>query len=226
MLMGDCLKRTTSFAACAAAAFGLATAAHASTTFDTSLQDPPGVFFGTGNFNTHYAVDQGSGVEIGLKSKINRDPNDSVDPYGSSVYNIALGNKVSFDFAVIDNNDAGGADLAGATASITIRNLTQGLVSTFFVDPAHITDDTVWGGSYENSEQLGFFPVGFSLTTPAQYDITLTLSNLANGAQPLSVRNIVNYGAVPEPAAWGLMLLGFGAAGAGLRRRRASVARA
>jgi len=30
--------------------------------------------------------------------------------------------------------------------------------------------------------------------------------------------------AVPEPAAWGLMLLGFGAIGAGLRRRRAAAA--
>jgi hypothetical protein len=29
---------------------------------------------------------------------------------------------------------------------------------------------------------------------------------------------------VPEPAAWGLMILGFGAAGATLRRRRAAVA--
>jgi hypothetical protein len=28
-------------------------------------------------------------------------------------------------------------------------------------------------------------------------------------------------GAVPEPAAWALMLAGFGLAGAGLRRRRA-----
>ncbi len=37
------------------------------------------------------------------------------------------------------------------------------------------------------------------------------------------VRVFVNGGAVPEPASWGLMLLGFGAVGAALRVRRRSV---
>ena len=53
----------------AAAAFGLASTAQAGTVFNTSLADPPGVFFGTGDFNTHYAVDTENGIQIGLDRK-------------------------------------------------------------------------------------------------------------------------------------------------------------
>jgi PEP-CTERM motif len=49
--------------------------------------------------------------------------------------------------------------------------------------------------------------------------------NLA-GTAPLGTtwQGTVNFSAVPEPATWGLMLLGFGLMGASMRRRRTRVA--
>jgi hypothetical protein len=200
----------------------LASAAQASTALDTSLSDPPGVFFGAGNFNTHYAVTTQDGVEIGLKSKIRSDPNDTITPVGD-LYSIALGNKVSFDFAVIP----GSVDLSNATALLTILNVGTG--QTFSFNPAGLPDNTHSGSAYENSEQIAFFPVGFNLATDATYDITLSLTGVPNSSGAISVENVVKYGAgaaVPEPATWAMMLLGFGGVGAAMRRSRKTVAAA
>jgi hypothetical protein len=241
-------KSSIALAALSAASFVcLASAAQADTVFDTSLTSPPGVFFGTGNFNTHYAVTTAdNGLEIGLKSKINKDASDSIGAVGD-VYTIGLGNKVSFDYAVIPN----GVDLTGVTATLTILNVGTGQTFSFDPSPANpdpnLGDVAGPGGSYENSEQIGFFPVGFSLTTNATYDITLSLSGLGgggilssmpggrflnglpSGADTISVENVVVYGSgasVPEPTSWALMILGFGAAGVAMRRSRKTAAAA
>jgi len=196
---------------------GLASAAQAGTVLDTQLTNPPGVFFGFGNFNTHYAVTTDGGVEIGLKSKIRGDATDSIDPAGTDVYAIGLGNKVSFDYAVIP----GAVDLSNATALLTILNVGTG--QHFSFDPAAVADNATSGTAYENSEQLAFFPVGFTTAQNFTYDVTLTLSNVPNSTGPLSVENIIKVGsgaAVPEPSTWALMILGMGGVGATLRRTR------
>ena len=59
-----------------------------------------------------------------------------------------------------------------------------------------------------------FAPGVFNLTSIVSGSSTLTISSVDAG--PGGV------GAVPEPAAWALMIGGFGLAGASLRRRRAS----
>jgi hypothetical protein len=48
----------------------------------------------------------------------------------------------------------------------------------------------------------------------------LTITGNAFGLRNMSVSDAVPMGAVPEPGTWALMILGFGAAGAQLRRRR------
>lgn len=61
--------------------------------------------------------------------------------------------------------------------------------------------------------------VGFGGRTSA--DISrLTITGNGFGLRKMSVSDAVPMGAVPEPGAWALMILGFGAAGAQLRRRR------
>ncbi len=214
-------KSSVALAAISAASFVcLASAAQAGTVFDTSLANPPGVFFGTGNFNTHFAVTTDDGIQLGLKSKIRGDASDSTDPVGD-VYSIALGSKVNFDFAVIP----GSVDLSNAVATLTILNVGTG--QTYSFNPAAIGDNTHSGTAYENSEQLAFYPVGFNLTTNATFDITLSLTNVPGSAGAISVQNVVQYGAgVPEPTSWALMMLGFGGIGAAMRRARKGVAAA
>lgn len=201
----------------AIAVAGLASAAEASTVFNTSLSDPPGVFFGTGNFNDGYAVTTQGGLEIGLKSKIRGDATDSIVPVGD-LYSIGLGNKVNFDYAVIP----GSIDLTGATQTLTILNV--GTHQTFSFDPSLVGDNTKSGSAYENSEQLAFYPVGFSTSTNATYDVFLTISGVKGLDGPVSVEDVIKVGAggVPEPASWGLMILGLGGVGATLRRNRKS----
>jgi hypothetical protein len=205
----------------AVAAVGAASAAQAGTVFDTSLSNPPGVFFGSGNFNTHFAVTTVGGIEIGLKSKIRGDATDSIHPVGD-VYTIGLGNKVSFDYAVLP----GSVDLTGSSTLLSIRNVLTG--QHFSFDPSLVGDNAHSGSAYENSEQLAFFPVGFTTALNATYDVTLTLSNVAGLQGPVSVENWINVGAggVPEPATWAMMILGVAGIGASLRRTRKTAAAA
>ncbi len=44
----------------------IASTAHAATTFNTSLVDPPGFYNGSGNPNTNFTVNETAGVELGL----------------------------------------------------------------------------------------------------------------------------------------------------------------
>ena len=221
--MGIALRKSSVclVALSAAAAFGLASAAQAGTVFNTSLADPPGVFFGHGNFNTHYAVTTDDGIEIGLKSKIRGDASDSVDPVGDA-YTIGLGHLVNYDFAV----DTGSTSFTDFSAIISVLNVRTGQTNSFAVDPTHFTDDSVSGNTFENSEQLAFAGVGFSTAKNDTYDVTLTLSG--PGVSAMSVENVIHVGsgAVPEPASWALMILGMGGIGFSLRRNRAAIAAA
>ena len=53
-------------------------------------------------------------------------------------------------------------------------------------------------------------------------DYTITLTGNTTLLQ--TFQGTVNFGAVPEPATWAMMLIGFGAIGASIRRRRTRVA--
>lgn len=93
---------------------------------------------------------------------------------------------------------------------------------------------TIAGSQYFVFDQSGLLSADFSLNTTGQpIAVTGSISNGFFGAYgpetfgsaTLSITaratDPVN-GAVPEPATWGMMLVGFGAAGAALRRRRSA----
>lgn len=126
-----------------------------------------------------------------------------------------------------------------ATGSTTIEGLTFGgtalssivLNGSAFVNPAPNTVLINVGGlSIVLNEQIqsGDGVSGIGITTNA---IHASLSgfplgtNLANGDLILghsqAFATVGTVGAVPEPATWAMMLVGFGAAGFSLRRRRA-----
>jgi hypothetical protein len=74
-----------------------------------------------------------------------------------------------------------------------------------------------------SSNQIAFFNNNltgpYSVTTT--FRIQATASSTDASSSPTTILSAV---AVPEPATWGLMILGFGSAGAMLRRRRTAVA--
>jgi hypothetical protein len=215
-------------AASAVAIAVAASAASAGTVTDGTLAFPN--FSGTGNFSDHYVINTEGGVEVALRAKIFKDPDDTkVIPVGD-VYDIPLNSVFSFDYSV--DPDVGGSDvsLAGVVASLTITN--EGNGASFTFDPSTFDNATnpSLPGAYENSERasFGFLGLGYDPTKNDTFDVVLTLTGVPDTRGPIVAENIVNIGAgVPEPASWALMILGFGGVGAALRRpRKATVASA
>lgn len=221
---GFTMKRSVLVGAAASAAFALAasSAAQAGTVYDTSLAG--GVYYGTGNNYSpeNFAVTTEDGIEIGLRSHIRFDvaPASVGDLYVLPTGGAGFG----FDFSYDPTNGIG--DLSGVAASIEIQNLGNGASYTF--DPRFIPDNSHQGGGYQNSEAAayfnGVFPIsniGYDPNANDTYKITYRLTGVPTVGS-MSVTNTVQIGsgAVPEPASWTLMIVGFGGIGACLRRRR------
>lgn len=152
--------------------------------------------------------------------------NQSLVPGGGSNSNLAFHDKAVF---YVDSADAGqwafrfGVDF--------------GWGGTLLLDGQELqtkTGDLWWGGDYGNTSQL---LAGAATLTAGKHTIDLYgfegCCDGGTGGQFLKpganayadfTTNSNGPGAVPEPAAWALMITGFGAAGAMLRRRRAAAA--
>jgi hypothetical protein len=128
-----------------------------------------------------------------------------------------------FDGNVLDNSPADVTTQTDALASL-------GLTFTNFNDYTKIDDlngasvlnfgttlfgDTIIGVHFGNGsgvgESTGFF----------EYDFTSPTNTIALNIPASSAAVLYLTGAVPEPATWALMLLGFAGIGLALRRRRA-----
>jgi hypothetical protein len=75
-------------------------------------------------------------------------------------------------------------------------------------------------GSTSNLDWQTFFG-SFTATGSTE---TLSFTNLTGGTNEGILLDAVSVQAVPEPATWAMMLLGFGAIGVGMRRRRTPLA--
>jgi hypothetical protein len=189
----------------------------------------PGVYFGAGNgaLPQEFVTNTADGVEIGLRSKIS-----GIHPQvvpTSDVYNIPIGDTFNFDYSFNPNISGSEISLVGLTASITVHDFLSGLTATFDPSSALLGNTSGAGfgapGGYQNSEKIsfGFLDPGYNPNLDDTFSVVFTVNGLADG--PLTVDNtvVVGGGAVPEPATWGLMILGFAAVGAGLRNRRRRV---
>ena len=216
-------------AAASALSAGLMAAAapaQAALAFDQDLA-APGVYFGTGNHNGHFTVDTDAGIEVALRAHVYQQ--DATSPVGA-LYAFNLGDVVSFDWSI--NPDVGQAGVptpvAFSNAIITIHdfanNNTQVIPGVF---PDFNTTTPLAPGAYQNSERLsfGFIDALYNANQNNTFSVNLTL--IGPNSQTISVTEVIQQGAgvaVPEPATWALMILGFGGAGAALRSRRRAVA--
>jgi hypothetical protein len=209
----------------ALAAVAAAASSQAAVVYNTTLTD--GVYFGSGNPNGAFAVDTENGIEIGLRAKISG-IHPQITPVGN-VYSIPLGQTFNFDYSFdpYANGLGSEASIAGLSELITITDA-FGFSTSFDPSLSLLGNSHLAGGpdAFQNSEKISFGflqGAGYNPNLNDTYNVTFSVSNAA-GAKLLSVNNIVNIGAgaggVPEPASWALMIMGFGAVGATLRRRR------
>ena len=112
-----------------------------------------------------------------------------------------IGNQIFFDAV------AGTFGGAPGTANISFGT---NLISPFQIQsanfaPAQFGGPTLFSGAPGNPT----FNLG-----------TFNLFSIANGNSTLTISRAVTVAAVPEPATWAMMLLGFGGIGVAMRRRR------
>jgi hypothetical protein len=191
---GEFMKKTKTLSFAATAVFALTITAQAGVVDNTSLANPPGVYFGGGNANSNFTVSTTGSVELGL-SAITRYVGPVV-PVGNE-YDVATGATVvplksgsawGFVFSVNLNADGSGLlNLSDITTKLTMNDVGQG--TTGFFDVLGIPDNARYGAggactptvavpcgpassyfAFQNSEALSFAAVAAALGDPG-YDI-------------------------------------------------------
>ncbi len=104
----------------------------------------------------------------------------------------------------------------------------SGIQTAFFPDVVTFSDGTAQSilipGTGTNNSVGALSFVGFTDAGKAITSITLNAGSASLGADAIGVDDVrFAVAAVPETATWAMMIVGFGAVGAGLRRRRQGV---
>ena len=198
------------------------------TQYDANIATPPGVYFGAGNNNGHFTIETfGTDGELALRG--HQRYQDTTTPTGNT-YTVALGQQASFDFSFNPFTTS----IDGLAGLLTITNLRTGGTASY--DPFNVlfgNDHPVVGSpAAQNSEYLGFGFLNGSVLGNINYnaniDTTYRVAFTVSGTNFATVTDSINIqqgaGGVPEPATWGLMIMGFGGIGALLRRSRRAAA--
>ena len=204
--------------AAVSAAFLIAVPAVATVTYNSTPSN--GFNYGAGNNYSpaNAAVLTGPSGEIALRFHQTGVVAPASDAAG--VYGFALGTTpISFDWYLEPANRN-----YASTSLITVTNVGTGQTSAynpFFIGNDNFTDGT----SFQNSARLNFnFLLGAAFTPNVDSTYSVNFNNNGTSLTTFARLGAGAAGAVPEPATWAMMLIGFGAAGVSLRRRnRASL---
>lgn len=138
------------------------------------------------------------------------------DPmYSPALRMVVWDGATKYDFVWEQAYQAGGYGAAQPKGSWN----TIGSGGTFFRNGTSELDQrtlTSWAGTLSQNAYVGAVYIGVGSGIGAGY--TAYADNVTAGG------TTYNFEAVPEPATWGLMIMGFGAAGSVLRRRKALAA--
>lgn len=146
-------------------------------------------------------------------SDSNGAPPGNSSPYGTSYLSVLGGGTATVTFAAPVSRfqfDWGSID---SYNTLTINSTGENPIiipGTDFITPAN--------GNQVAAGTNGLFTVWGD---EGEMFTSITLTSSSNSFE---IDNLATFGAVPEPTSWALMILGFGSAGAMLRRRRALVA--
>jgi len=122
----------------------------------------------------------------------------------SQTFDTILGQSYLVSFFLAGNPDGG----AGAKLAVTSATGGPSQTDTFVVGAGNTRANMGWQAyTYRFKATGASTTLSFSSATPTPYGPAL---------------DNVSVGAVPEPAQWALMLMGFGGLGAAMRRRRAT----
>jgi len=210
------------FAVAALAACSFASPAIAADTISFNSAPAEGWQYGAGN---NYAPSNSAVLTTDLGSQLSlrlHQPGQVASSSDASgVYTFALGTpSISFDWGLDQAlTPYGVGDLTNPL--ITLTNLGTGQFVKY--NPLSPGNDNWMGsgvnfGDSQNSARFTFAflsGLGFNPNVNDTYSV-----NLSAGGHSLTALAQVGTGAVPEPATWAMMLLGFGAIGFEMRRRK------
>jgi opacity protein-like surface antigen len=206
----------------AAATVSFASSAFAQTVVNTAPVD--GFRYGSGNDYTpaNAIVSTTTANELALRfHKGNPGALQAPASDANGVYSFALGTSpLSYDFSI---------DGSAENATIALTNLLTGNTVTynpFFAgnDNATTCPQCAAFGQTQNSARLNFFFLGNQLNTlgynPNQDNTFRAVLSASGNSVTAFARIGAGAPAVPEPATWAMMLVGFGGMGVAMRRNR------
>ena len=188
-------------------ALAVANPATAATTISYNSAPTGGFTYGSGNdYSPANAVVLTSGSdELALRFHQTYVTAPASDLNG--VYSFVLGtDPLSFDWSIL-------GDTSGAL--ISMKNLLTGATTSY--DPFFVGNDneTNGSGAVQNSFRLNWAGIGFDPNVNNTYSVSLM-----SGGNSQTAYAKVGIGAVPEPATWAILVLGFGFVGGMMRFRR------